>query len=233
MTMAPDGIDRDAAERHRERRAGPAGAGRRCRRRRSRRRRWPPPAKGTRGCRPRRSKGPVDYRETRAARGNQAAVDRHAHVEAAHRPHEAGAGRSPAGGVPRQRQVRGRDEIDRRGAGRDLSGRPGSPRPLAVDERPGPPPTVTNGQLTVHARTISMTMRTQKLKADTDVRSMMDRKPDAGPRARRGQATAGREGADASCPSHAETGSAGDDPIEPARVRRRSVARYLTGGPRD
>ena len=45
---------------------------------------------------------------------------------------------------------------------------------------PGPPPTVTNPQLTVHARTIALTMSTQVLKADTDVRSVMEQKDDAG-----------------------------------------------------
>ena len=54
---------------------------------------------------------------------------------------------------------------------------------------PGPPPIVTNSELTVHARTISMTMGTQKLRADTDVRSVMERKPDAG-RGRGGAAPA-------------------------------------------
>src|SRR5262249_26485891 len=45
---------------------------------------------------------------------------------------------------------------------------------------PGPPPTVTDGQLTVHARTISMATGTQKLKAETDVRSIMEPKKDSG-----------------------------------------------------
>jgi len=41
---------------------------------------------------------------------------------------------------------------------------------------PGPPPILTTSDLVVHARTISMTMSTQKLRADTDVRSVMERK---------------------------------------------------------
>jgi lipopolysaccharide export system protein LptA len=45
---------------------------------------------------------------------------------------------------------------------------------------PGPPPTITNGDLTVHARTISLTMASQLVKADTDVRSVMDKKADQG-----------------------------------------------------
>ena len=55
---------------------------------------------------------------------------------------------------------------------------------------------MTNSDLTVHARTISMTMGTQKLQADTDVRSVMERKPDAG-RGRGGRGAGA--GADASC----------------------------------
>ncbi len=72
-----------------------------------------------------------------------------------------------------------------------------------------------------------MAVATQKLKADTDVRSIMDRKPDAG-RGAPGQATQDAE-AQTKLPVHAEAGSAGDGPVQPARVRRRSVARHLHG----
>jgi lipopolysaccharide export system protein LptA len=122
--------------------------------------------------------GPVDYRETRAAGGNLPAVDRH------------GTSRrlivhtKPGLGDVQQAEFRGNFKFvdgDRTAEGPvglyqvdqdrlDLT-------PSTTD--PGPPPTVTDGQLIVHARTISMEMGTQKLKAETDVRSIMDRKPDA------------------------------------------------------
>ena len=132
--------------------------------------------------------GPVDYRETLAARGNQAAVDRHGTAKRliVHT--------KPGLGDLQQAEFRGNFkfvdgtkstaeapiglyQVDQDRL--DLT-------PSTTD--PGPPPTVTDGQLTVHARTISMAVSTQKLKAETDVRSIMDRKPDAG-RGAPGQAT--------------------------------------------
>ena len=132
--------------------------------------------------------GPVDYRETLAARGNLAAVDRHGTAKRliVHT--------KPGLGDLQQAEFRGNFkfvdgtkstaeapiglyQVDQDRL--DLT-------PSTTD--PGPPPTVTDGQLTVHARTISMAVSTQKLKAETDVRSIMDRKPDAG-RGAPGQAT--------------------------------------------
>ena len=124
--------------------------------------------------------GPVDYRETLAARGNLAAVDRHGTAKRliVHT--------KPGLGDLQQAEFRGNFkfvdgtkstaeapiglyQVDQDRL--DLT-------PSTTD--PGPPPTVTDGQLTVHARTISMAVSTQKLKAETDVRSIMDRKPDSG-----------------------------------------------------
>src|SRR6478672_2767527 len=132
--------------------------------------------------------GPVDYRETLAARGNLAAVDRHGTAKRliVHT--------KPGLGDLQQAEFRGNFkfvdgtkstaeapiglyQVDQDRL--DLT-------PSTTD--PGPPPTVTDGQLTVHARTISMAVSTQKLKAETDVRSIMDRKPDTG-RGAPGQAT--------------------------------------------
>ncbi len=124
--------------------------------------------------------GPVDYREARAARGAAAAVDRRATARRliVHT--------KPGLGDLQQAEFRGnvrfvdgtdttaeapigvyRVEQDRL----DLS-------PSTTD--PGPPPTVTDGELTVHARTIVMTMGTQRLHADTDVRSIIERKAGTG-----------------------------------------------------
>ena len=124
--------------------------------------------------------GPVDYREVRAGRGDQAAVDRRAtskrlivHTK-------------PGLGDLQQAEFRGNVRfVD--GAKTTAEAPVGI---YQVDQDrldlspsqndPGPPPIVTNSDLTVHARTISMTMGTQKLRADTDVRSVMERKPDGG-----------------------------------------------------
>jgi LPS export ABC transporter protein LptC len=132
--------------------------------------------------------GPVDYRETLAARGNQAAVDRH--------------GTSKRLIVHTKPGLGDLQQAEFRGNFKFVDGTKSTAEaPIGlyqVDQdrldltpsttEPGPPPTVTDGQLTVHARTISMSVTTQKLKAETDVRSIMDRKPDAG-RGAPGQAT--------------------------------------------
>jgi lipopolysaccharide export system protein LptA len=130
--------------------------------------------------------GPVDYRETRAARGNLAAVDRHGTARRliVHT--------KPGLGDLQQAEFRGNFKF--------VDGSQTAEAPVGVYQvdqdrldlspsatDPGPPPTVTDGQMTVHARTISMATGTQKLKADTDVRSIIDRKPEAG-RGAQGQA---------------------------------------------
>jgi LPS export ABC transporter protein LptC len=123
--------------------------------------------------------GPVDYRETRAARGNLEAVDRH--------------------GTSRRLIVRTKpglgdlQQAEFRGNFKFVDADQTAEAPIGlyqVDQDrldltpsntdPGPPPTVTDGQLTVHARTISMATGSQKLTAETDVRSIMERKPDQG-----------------------------------------------------
>jgi lipopolysaccharide export system protein LptA len=123
--------------------------------------------------------GPVDYREVRAAQGDLAAVDRHGTARRliVHT--------KPGLGDLQQAEFRGNFKF--------VDGSQTAEAPIGlyqVDQdrldlapsttEPGPPPTVTDSQLTVHARTISMTMGTERLRAETDVRSIMERKPDAG-----------------------------------------------------
>ncbi|MEO7273559.1 MAG: hypothetical protein ABIX28_08105 [Vicinamibacterales bacterium] len=124
--------------------------------------------------------GPVDYREVRAARGDQPAVDRHATSKRLIVHTKPGLGdlqqaefrgnvRFVDGAKTTAEAPIGIYQVDQDRL--DLS-------PSPTD--PGPPPIVTNSDLTVHARTIAITMGTQKLRAETDVRSVMERKPDAG-----------------------------------------------------
>jgi lipopolysaccharide export system protein LptA len=124
--------------------------------------------------------GPVDYREARAAAGGQAAIDRHGTARRliVHT--------KPGLGDLQQAEFRGNFKfVD---AAQSTAEAPVGLYQVDQDRldlspsttEPGPPPTVTDGQLTVHARTISMTIGTERLKAETDVRSIMDRKPDAG-----------------------------------------------------
>ncbi|MEP6916700.1 MAG: LptA/OstA family protein [Acidobacteriota bacterium] len=138
--------------------------------------------------------GNVDYRETRAARGAVAAVDRAARslsliVET-----------KPGFGALQQADFHGnvhftdgpqvaadatraiyhvdRDEID-----------------MAPSDDPGPPaPRVSDGRVTVEARTIEFVLSTRKLKADTKVRSSMlpQQKPAAAPPQKPAGAAAGR-----------------------------------------
>ena len=172
--------------------------------------------------------GPVDYRESRAARGAQAAVDRHATARRLIVHTKPGPRRPPAGGVPRQRQVRRRHAVDGRSTDRRVPGRPGSAgprrprRPSPDRRRPSPTPSSPS-----HARTISLTMGTQVLQAETDVRSIMERKADTG-RGRAGRKTASARRADEAALA-AQAGSAGHGPVEPARVRWERVARRLFG----
>jgi len=124
--------------------------------------------------------GPVDYREVRAGRGDQAALDRRATSKRLIVHTKPGLGdlqqaefrgnvRFVDGATTTAEAPVGVYQVDQDRL--DLS-------PSATE--PGPPPIVTNRDLTVHARTIAMTMGTQILRAETDVRSVMDRKPDAG-----------------------------------------------------
>jgi LPS export ABC transporter protein LptC len=124
--------------------------------------------------------GPIDYREARPARGAQAAVDRRAtskrlivHTK-------------PGLGDLEQAEFRG--DVRFVDGTQSTAEAPIGIYHVAQDRLdlspsttdPGPPPTVTNGQLTVHARTINLTMGTQVLRAETDVRSIMDRKGGGG-----------------------------------------------------
>jgi LPS export ABC transporter protein LptC len=124
--------------------------------------------------------GPVDYREARAAKGTVAAVDRRATAR------RLVVRTKPGLGDLQQAEFRGNVRfVD--GARMTAEAQVGVYQveqdrldlaPSTTD--PGPPPTVTDGQLTVHARTIAMTMGTERLLADTDVRSIMQRKPEDG-----------------------------------------------------
>ena len=117
--------------------------------------------------------GNVDYRETRAARGNLPAIDRQARAATLI------VGTKPGFGAIEQADFRGnvhftdgpqvvadathaiyhvdRDQID-----------------LSPSEDPGPSaPRVSDGRVTVEARTIEFSLGSRKLKADTKVRSSM------------------------------------------------------------
>jgi LPS export ABC transporter protein LptC len=139
--------------------------------------------------------GNVDYRETRAARGNLPAVDRQARAVTLI------VATKPGFGAIEQADFRGnvhftdgpqvvadathaiyhvdRDQID-----------------LSPSEDPGPSsPRVSDGRVTVEARAIEFTLGSRKLKADTRVRSsMLPQQKPAGPD--RGQ-TGARRGSDA------------------------------------
>jgi len=148
--------------------------------------------------------GNVDYRETRAARGNLPAIDRQARAATLI------VGTKPGFGAIEQADFRGnvhftdgpqvvadathaiyhvdRDQID-----------------LSPSEDPGPAaPRVGDGRMTVEARTIEFSLGSRKLKADTKVRSSMLPQQKAGetdrgqtgvrPGSDRGQAPAERFG---------------------------------------
>ena len=126
--------------------------------------------------------GNVDYRETRAARGNLPAIDRQA------RAMTLVVGTKPGFGAIEQADFRGnvhftdgpqvvtdathaiyhvdRDQID-----------------LSPSEDPGPSaPRVSDGRVTVEARAIEFSLGSRKLKADTKVRSsMLPQQKPAGP----------------------------------------------------
>ena len=229
MTMAPDGSDRRRILNATENvRAGPAGAGHRL------------PAKTIKAS-----------TLAAAGEGGRRAADRH--VRGSGRlPRGPGRARGlsrasiatapskrlivhtkPGLGDLQQAEFRGNvkfvdgAKIDRRGADRHVSGRPGSSRPLALDDRPG-------------AAADRDQQRADRARADdldddgdAEAEGRDGRPKRHGPEARRRPRARRRQAAqDAkrrrSC-RPAEAGSAGDGPIEPARVRRRSVARALFG----
>jgi lipopolysaccharide export system protein LptA len=126
--------------------------------------------------------GNVDYRETRAARGKLPAIDRQA------RSQTLSVKTKPGFGAVEEADFHGnvhftdgtnvaadathalyhvdRDQID-----------------LTPSDDPGPPsPRVTDGRVTVEARTIEFSLTSRKLKADTKIRSSMaPEKKQAGP----------------------------------------------------
>jgi lipopolysaccharide export system protein LptA len=121
--------------------------------------------------------GPIDYRESRAARGTVTAIDRQATARRliVHT--------KPGLGDLQQAEFRGNVKFVN---GTDTTGEAQVGVYQVEQDRldlgpsptdPGPPPTVTNDEMTVHARTISMTMGSEHLSAETDVRSIMERKP--------------------------------------------------------
>ena len=152
--------------------------------------------------------GNVDYREIRAARGTLPAIDRQA------RAMTLIVTTKPGFGAVEQADFRGnvhftdgpqvvadsthglyhvdKDQID-----------------LSPSQDPGPPaPRVSDGRVTVEARTIEFSIGTRKLKADTKVRtSMLPQKgPDRGqtgvkPGSDQGQTPANRSGSDTHVPS--------------------------------
>ena len=227
MTMAADGSTVDPAERHRERRSWIFRLKARCRRRRSKRRRLPPPVKGMRGCRPPRSRvlwtiaRPVPRAGTWPP--STATAPRNGSSSTRNRGSAISSRRSSAATF---KFVDGTKSTAEAPIGA-LSGRPGSSRPHALDDRPGSAAD-RHGRPADRARANDLDGG-----GDAEAEGRHGRPQHHGPEARRrpgraGPGHPGREGADEAA-LHAEAGSAGDDPIEPARVRQRSVARHLFG----
>jgi LPS export ABC transporter protein LptC len=126
--------------------------------------------------------GPVDYRETRPAAGQNAAIDRKA--------------RSARLIVQTKPGLGDLQVADFLGNAKIVDGQTTAEAPRALyqvgkdrmDLSPsetgdaGLPPTVSDPQITVQARTILLTMSTHGLTADTNVRSILQRKASAGGR---------------------------------------------------
>ena len=130
----------------------------RCQPRPSSPRRWWRPAPADPGSRARRSKG----RWTTASRGQPAATSAGRRSTgdgaAADRPDQARAGRSPAGRVPRQRQVLRRHSMSAGVAARRVPGRQGQAGPLPVARRPRSGADGVRRTDHGEARTIELTM---------------------------------------------------------------------------
>ena len=131
--------------------------------------------------------GGVDFTETPAGRRQDAGARPARTVDAAHRRHQAGSRRGRARRLSRQRRASSTASIDRRGAARPLQHRPAissisRPRPAT----PAPARSSTTAQLTVQALNIHLSPSTQKLKADTDVRSIIKPQKPAAPAAAAG-----------------------------------------------
>lgn len=119
--------------------------------------------------------GKVDYRETRAARRNLAAIDRHATSESLQIETK------PGLGAVDKADFRGNVEF------KDADVTAKAPRGVYHVERdrielmpsdgdPGLPPTVEDAKISVGARTIEFTLSTRDLSADTKVRSTLKQK---------------------------------------------------------
>ena len=117
--------------------------------------------------------GKVEYREVLAARGNSAAVERIA------RSHTLIVGTKPGFGALEQADFRGNVRFTdgpqvQADATRALYHVTRGQIDLSPSSDPGPPsPRVSDGRVTVEARTIELALGTRKLKADTKVRSSM------------------------------------------------------------
>ena len=124
--------------------------------------------------------GPVDYHETRPASGQTAAVDRKA--------------RSARLIVQTKPGLGDLQQADFRGNVKIIDGQTTAEAPRALYQvtkdrmdlspsetgDPGLPPTVSDPQITVQARTIQLTMSTHAMIADTNVRSILQRKAGGG-----------------------------------------------------
>ena len=118
--------------------------------------------------------GGVDYRETRAAHGNLTAVDRQA------RSLTLIIATKPGFGAIEQADFRGNvhftdgPQVVADATARPLSRRSRIKSICRLRNDPGPAsPRVSDGRVTVEARTIEFSLGTRKLKADTKVRSSM------------------------------------------------------------
>ena len=136
--------------------------------------------------------GQVEYRETRAARGSVAAVDRTARSQRLAIATKAGLGDL------QQADFRGRFEF--------TDGTTTAEAPRAIyhvgrdlielsphNKEPGPTPFVNDGQILVEALTIQLSPDSQKLAAATNVRSTMQPKRGDGADARSGRTNGGGE----------------------------------------
>jgi lipopolysaccharide transport protein LptA len=121
--------------------------------------------------------GGVELRETRAARGTLAAIDRTA------RSRRLIVATAPGLGAIQQADFRGDVEIV---DAPDVTARaPRIVHRVAEDRldlspgegEPGPEPQVSDSRVTVRARTIELTLSTRTMKADTDVRSTLKPRP--------------------------------------------------------
>jgi lipopolysaccharide export system protein LptA len=155
--------------------------------------------------------GKVEYREGRAAQGNLAAVERVA------RSHTLVVTTKPGFGALEQADFRGnvhftdgpQVEAD---ATRALYHVNRGQIDLSPSSDPGPPsPRVSDGRVTVEARTIELSLGTRKLKADTKVRSSMQPQKKTGTPPATGASgpAAGRRGV---APEAARVPAAGAEP---------------------